>query len=112
MRTLEMKIYNIILSWKLKKISVLSSGKYDKHEYLMGQKLLSSNRSQIYILSFRNSLGNTNKNNEEKKTSIERHINIFFDKENNFTFSNAKEIFKRTYTKRYEKVVLKNVKPL
>ena len=45
--------YNIII--EAETISALSSGKYDKHEYLMGEKISSSNRSQIYILSFRNS---------------------------------------------------------
>ena len=37
--------YNIV--WEAAKISVLSSGKIDKYEYLIGEEILPSNQSQI-----------------------------------------------------------------
>ena len=46
---LEMKNHNMILTEKREaaKISVLSSGKIDKYEYLTGEEILPSNQKQI-----------------------------------------------------------------
>ena len=49
------------------KISVLSSGKIDKYEYLTGEEILPSNQQQIinynvYLFSIRKNFSETNKN--------------------------------------------------
>ena len=51
------------------KISALSSGNIDKHEYLTVEELLTSDQrrvieeAEVYLYSFRKSLNKTNKNN-------------------------------------------------
>ena len=44
---LEMKIYNMISTWKAVEIWVLSSVKINKYEYFTGKDILPSNQQQI-----------------------------------------------------------------
>ena len=44
---LKMKNYHMILIEKLQKISVLSSGKINKYEYVTSEEILPSNQKQI-----------------------------------------------------------------
>ena len=44
---LQMKNYNMMLTEKLHRISVSSSGRIDKYEYLTGEETLPSNQNQI-----------------------------------------------------------------
>ena len=63
---------------KVVKISALSSGKLDESEYLMGEKILPSNRSQI-IAKARftySSLGKALEKQTEKKLEALKYINL------------------------------------
>ena len=100
------------------KISALSSGKFDKYEYLTGEEILTSNKQQI-IEQVKFTYSPLGKAFEKQTKTIEDqgekqikaiqdnkqlHLTNYYDYKDKLLISRETEIFKDIYNKRLEKL--------
>ena len=101
---------------KAPEISVLSSGKIDKYEYLTGEEILPSEQEKlrIYWSSFRKNFWKTSKTNWRSRRKQKKAIpnqgqvktikNYTYDNENTSLISKQKEIFNKLVDERFEEI--------
>ena len=100
------------------KISALSSGKFDKYEYLTGEEILTSNKQEI-IEQVKFTYSPLGKAFEKQTKTIEDqgekqikaiqdnkqlHLTNYYDYKDKLLISRETEIFKDIYNKRLEKL--------
>ena len=112
-----MKNYNMTLIREAEKISVLSSGKLDKYEYLTGEEIVPSNLEQI-IQQAKFSYSPLGKALEKQRKTIEdqgeKQVRAIQDKQivninkddykDKLLLSKEREIFKDIYNKKLDKI--------
>ena len=100
------------------KISALSSGKFDKYEYLTGEEILTSNKQQIIEQvkftysplgkAFKKQTKTIEDQGEKQIKAIQDnkqlHLTNYYDYKDKLLISRETEIFKDIYNKRLEKL--------